>query len=128
MSVDADIDEDIDLFGLDVTDLQADVEVGEDGIEGTLKYVADYSTAWPAGEDSGNYLVIHAEVPEVEGVTITAELVNGLHGPKELDEDGLALFHVTDKSLQKVKIVASKAGCESVTKVFDLKGLTLNES
>ena len=124
LSVDSDIGEDVDLFGLTVTDLQTDVEIENDSAEGTLKYVDDYSTAFPSGEDSGNYIVVHAEVP-VEGATVTAEVVNGTHGPVVLDEDGIGVFRITDKDLQKIKFVASMTGLESVTKIVDLSGLIL---
>lgn len=126
MSVDAHISGDVDLFGLSVDDLQSELDVGDDAIVGTLNYVSDYSTAFPAGEDSGNYMVLHAEA-DVEGAVITAELVNGVHGPTTLDADGLCIFRVTDKDSQKVKIVASKDGYTSDVKEFDLTGLTLNE-
>lgn len=72
--------------------------------------------------------MLHAEVPDTEDVTITAEVVNGVHGPQTLDSDGIYIFRITDKNLQKIRFVASKAGCESVTKVFTLKGLTLQQS
>ena len=126
MSVDADIAAAEDLLGKVVADLQKDVAIGEDYIEGTLKYVADYSSAgYPAAEKSGNFLVVHAEVPDVEGVTITCELVGGKYGVKTLDSDGLAIFRITDKNSQKIKFVASKTGCESVTKIYSLRPLKL---
>lgn len=116
------------MFGKTVSDLQSGVAVGPKSITGTLKYIADYSSAYGTGEDSGNYLVLHAEVPDTEGVTITAEVVNGAHGPSTLDEDGIVILRITDKSLQRVRFVASKDGYEPITKTFSLKGLTLNQS
>lgn len=128
MSIDADIAAAEDLFGKTVSDLQSNIAVGSKAITGTLKYVADYSSAYGTGEDSGNYLVLHAEVPDAEDVVITAELVNGVHGPTTLDDDGLIIFRITDKNSQKVRFVASKTGCVPVTKTFTLRGLTLQES
>lgn len=128
LSVDVDIAAAEDLLGKVVADLQKDVVVGDDYIKGILKYVADYSSAgYPADEKSGNFLVLHAEVPDTEGVTITCELVGGKYGVKTLDSDGLAIFRITDKSLQKVQFVASKTGYPSVTKTYSLRPLkTLN--
>ncbi len=128
MSIDADIAAAEDLFGKTVSDLQSWITVGSKAISGTLKYVADYSSAYGTGEDSGNYLLLHAEVPDTEDVTITVEVVNGVHGPQTLDEDGIVICRITDKNSQKIRFVASKTGCESVTKTFTLRGLTLQAS
>ena len=128
MSIDADIAAAEDLFGKTVSDLQSGITVGSKAISGTLKYVADYSSAYGTGEDSGNYIVLHAEVPDTEDVTITVEVVNGVHGPQTLDEDGIAICRITDKNSQKIRFVARKTGYESVTKTFTLLGLTLQAS
>lgn len=125
MAVDADIDESVDLFGYDVTDLQSNVKVNAKSIEGTLKYISDYSSAYGTSEDNGNYLVIHAEVPDVEGVTYTVELVGGVHGPQTLDSDGICIIRITNKNSQTIKVVASKEGYTPVTRIFTLAGLTL---
>lgn len=123
--VDADISDSVDLFGKTASDLQEGILVGDNAIRGKVKYIADYSSAYGSGEDSGNYLVLHCAVPGVEGVTLTCELVGGVHGPQTLDEDGIIITRITNKSTQTFKVVASKDGCVSVTKTFSLKGLTL---
>lgn len=125
LTADADIEDSVDLFGKTASDLQEGIVIDEDSISGTVKYVEDYSSAYGSGEDSGNYLVLHFEVPDVEGVTFTAELVGGVHGPQTLDSDGICIFRVTDKNSQTIKVVASKTGYANVTKVYDLTGLTL---
>lgn len=125
LSVDAEIDPDEDLFGKTVADLQENVGFGPKGLTGKVKYVADYSSAYGSGEDSGNYLVLHFDVPGETGVTLTAELVNGVHGPQELDSDGICIFRITDKSSQYIRIVASKDGCVDVTRTVRLNNLTL---
>jgi len=95
------------------------------GITGTLKYVDDY-TGFSGDPDlqEGNYLVFHAEVPDEDGVTITATMDN----TSTLDSDGIAVFRVRDKSTQTLTVVASKEGYESVTKVYSLSGLTCEEN
>ena len=91
------------------------------GLKGTLNYVTDYTGFSGDPElQEGNYLVFHAAVPNVEDVTITATMDN----TSTLDSDGIAVFRVRDKSTQTLTIVASKDGCESVTKVYSLSGLT----
>ena len=123
--VDADIDENEDLLGKTVDDLQSNIKVNAKSIEGTLKYVADYSSAgYGDGEDSGNYLVIHAEVPDVDDVTLTVEVVGGVHGPQTLDSDGICICRIANKNSQTIKVVASKTGYTPVTRIFTLAGLT----
>ena len=70
VNVDANIDPLTDLFGKTVDDLQEDVIVSADGVTGTLKYVADDSSAYGAGEDSGNYLVLHCSITDKSSQTI----------------------------------------------------------
>jgi hypothetical protein len=120
LKVDTSIGGSVDLFGKTVSDLQSNVTIGDSAITGTLKYVEDYSSAFGGDLSSGNYIAIHAEVPGVDGVAITVKVTN----PVTLDEDGIAVLRIADKSTQTITVVASKEGCESVTKVFTLSGLT----
>ena len=120
MSVDASIAADEDLFGKTVNDLQSNVTVGRNTIKGTLKHVADYTGfSSDTSLQSGNYLVIHAEVPDEENVTISVKVTN----PVTLDADGIAVLRIADKNSQTVTVVASKDGYDSVTKVFRLNEL-----
>ena len=112
-----------DLFGKTAADLQQNIAIGSNNaITGTLKYVDDYSSAFGPGEDSGNYIAIKFESDE--DAIITAEVVNGVHGPVTLDEDGILVARIADKSSQTLKIVASKEGATSVTKIYTLDELT----
>lgn len=123
---DADISDDVDLFGKSASDLEENIVVGTSDITGTLKYVDDYSSAFGGELASGHYLALHYSTPGVEGATITVEVVNGTSGPVTLDPDGLHIARIADKSAQTIRVVASKEGYESVTKVYSLTGLTLN--
>ena len=126
LTVTADIPSSTDLFGKSVSDLQDVIAVRENNISGVVKYIADYSAAgYGDGEESGNFLVLHCSVPGETGVTITSELVGGVHGPVTLDEDGLVISRITNKNTQTIKVTASKSGCVSITKTFSLKGLHL---
>lgn len=126
LSVDADIPAGNVLLGKSASDLQSDIEIGENSITGTLKHVTGYTGfSGVVEEQSGNYLALHA------GATggadrITVELVNGTVGhPVTIDDDGLVVLRITDKTTQKVRFVAYK-GDETVVKEYTLSGLTLN--
>lgn len=120
LTVDTDIDPETDLFGKTVDDLQENVVVGDDSISGALAYISDYTGfSGDTALQSGNYIAIHASVPEVEDVTITVKVTN----PATLDEDGIAVLRIADKDSQTITVVASKEGYDSVTRVYDLTGL-----
>lgn len=74
--------------------------------------------------NSGNYIALHAEVPGESDVTITVTITN----PVTLDDDGIFVGRIADKSTQTITVVASKEGWPSVTKEFTLTGLTTNLS
>jgi hypothetical protein len=122
LTVDTAIDADENLFGYVVSDLQSNIVIGNGTISGHLNYIDDYSTAFSGDEASGNYLAIHASVPDVDDVTITVTVTN----PSTLDEDGICVCRIADKSTQTITVVASKEGYESVSKVFTLSGLTVD--
>ena len=125
MAVNTDISSSADLFGKSVNDLQENISVGTSAISGTLKYVTAY-TGFSSDSDlqSGNYLALHCEVPNVSGATITVEVVGGSSGPRTLDSDGIIVDRIANTS-QKIRVVASKSGYDSVTKVYSLTGLAL---
>lgn len=64
-------------------------------------------------------MALHIEVPNVPDVTIEVTLTNTV----TLDEDGMIVLYIADKSTQTITVVASKEGCESVTKVYSLNRL-----
>ncbi len=127
LSLDFDVPDSVDLFGKVASDLQTGVglNIAKTGINGTLKYVEGYTGFDPSNPElqEGNYIVFHAAVPDVDGVTITATMDN----TSTLDADGIAVFRVRDKSSQTLTIVASKEGYDSVTKVYTLSGLTCEQ-
>ena len=113
------------FLGKDVADLQTGVTFGANGITGTLKYI----TGWTAfsgdeAEQSGNYLVLKAELDGAD--LITAQLINGKSGRGviELDDDGILVARITDKDRQMIQIVAYKDGMAQ-QKLYRLSGLTL---
>jgi len=128
LSIDADISAETDLLGKSVTDLQSDIAFGDGAITGTLKHVTGYTGfSGDVSEQSGNYLAFHVGT-NIAADQITVELVNGTVGhPVTLDSDGLAVFRISNKATQRVKVVAYKDGAVAV-KEYGLTGLTLNES
>ena len=130
LSIDADIPDTVDLFGKKASDLQENIGVYSMSqvIDGTLKYVDDYSAAFGGDLSSGNYLALHMETPGIDDATITVEIINGTSGPVTLDPDGLWIGRIADKSTQTIKVVASKEGYDSVTLNFRLDALTLADA
>ena len=107
-----------------VSDLQDDIEISGTSITGTLKYIADYSSAVSGEEARGNYIALHFD-SDVDDVVLTVEVVGGFHGPVTLDADRISVLRIANTE-QKIKITAT-AGGESYSKIYDLTGLTLNE-
>lgn len=126
VNVDTNIGADEDLSGKIVSDLQEGISIGPDGVSGTLKYVADYSSAFESGENSGNYLAIRCSTPGVEDATI--EVTSSDESPVVFDaETGIAVCRIADKSTQTIEVVAYKDDqSDSVT--LDLSQLTLEDN
>lgn len=123
LSVNVDIAADTDLLGKVVGDLQENVVVSNHKVSGYLKYVTEYTGfSGDASEQQGNYVALHCEVPNVEGVTITCKI----NETTTLDEDGIIVFIIKNKKLDKpLEVTASKQGFTSVTKKYSLAGLVL---
>ena len=124
LSVDADIPVSMDLFGLNVGDLQSNVNVGRNSIAGTLKYVTGYTgfSSNPEEQD-GNYLVLHADDPDADKVVV--ELVGGTKGPVELDADRTIVLLIRNKATQSVKVQSFKNNVLKETRNFSLGKLIL---
>lgn len=117
--IDADIDPETDLLGKTVDDLQENITIRNGVISGRSKYVTDYTDfSGDESEQSGHYLALHAEVPGVEGVTITFKG----NITVTLDSDGILIYIVKNGS-KKISFTASKDGYASVTREFTLNGV-----
>ena len=77
-------------------------------------------------EQEGNYIALHFEDDDASSIAV--KVIGSDHDPVTLDEDGLFVGRIADKSTQTIKVVASKTGYESVTKTYSLTGLTLADS
>lgn len=113
------------LLGKALSDLQNGITVDMTTckITGTSKYVTGY-TGFSGNEEeqSGHYLALYIDVEDVAGVTYTCELSKG---PVTLDEDQIIILRIEGKTNVPLVVKASKAGCNTVTRIFDLSGLIL---
>lgn len=121
VSVDADIDDEEDLHGKVVSDLQEGIAFSDEGVTGTLKYISDYSEAFDSGENSGYYLAFHCSTPGVDDAEI---VVNSSDGGTVLwdSETGIAICRITDKDTQVIGVTAEKDGSYA-NAIIDLSGL-----
>lgn len=104
--------------------MQAGIVVGENSITGTLNSVSGYTDfSSNPEEQSGHYLALAFEVEPEDAVT-TVEIVGGTKGPVTLDEDMLWVGLIKDKDSQTIRVTAT-SGDKTVTKNYDLTGLTL---
>lgn len=107
LTTDVEIAADEDLFGKVVANLQENIEIKENEIVGSLKYVTGY-TGFSSDESmqSGNYLAIHNETNNDEPIFV--ELVGGVSGPRQLDSDGIIVLRIANKQ-QIVRVTSGSA-------------------
>ena len=107
-----------------IADLQSDIEISEDGaITGTLLYVDDYTGySGDVEEQSGNYLALHFDGPDDATIKVKLNI------EATLDEDRICIFRVADKDTQVIEATLTMPDGQTVKKVYDLSGLTCNES
>lgn len=125
LTIDTDVVDDTDLLGKTIGDLQKNVHVYRESVEGTLLFVDDYTGfSGDPKEQVGHFIVLHATVPEETGYTITVKSPTGK--TTTLDDDGILILHVLDKH-GVVSFTASKDGEESYTRTFDLSRLNYSK-
>lgn len=116
------------LFNTDVSDIQDNVVVGDTAITGTLKYLTGGEIAGYWGD--GNFIALQfTDIdPNATSVKVGLDPSQG-SGLVEIltDPDKNGVFKVTNKDVQKFKIVTSD-GTHSKTKTYDLSGLTVLNS
>lgn len=108
--------------------MQEDVEIGEFGVSGTLKYVTGYTGfSGDVSEQSGNYLVLHFEVEDEPTAVIKCKLTKGKN-PNfvTLDSDGILIVRL-ERADQELVVEASLAGYKTVTKYIPIHGLVLEQ-
>ncbi len=92
---------DEDLFGHTVDELQKDVAVENGVVSGELYYVAGFDP------ELNHFLVLQASA-NLEGATITGQIINGTSGPATLDPDGIIMFKLDPTKEQSLRFVVSK--------------------
>lgn len=124
-------DRDVTLFGTKVSDMQEDVEVTDDAITGTLKYLdsGDLVTTWGAG----NFMALNFidnDFSKYSSVKVGMDPSQS-SGLVEIidDPDKNGVFKVTNKDTQVFKIVSTDAETGEInTQTFDLSGLEVLNS
>ena len=105
--------------------MQSDVAVSGNKITGTL---IKQTTGVPAEYWGPGYFIGLKFTPDSDATTTKVGLSPSMgSGLVALDEDNLAMFKITDKDGQKLKVVSTRTG-EDKTWLFDLTGLTFSDS
>ncbi|MBQ6229714.1 MAG: hypothetical protein IJJ74_01175 [Eubacterium sp.] len=105
--------------------MQSGVTVSGNKITGTLikQTSGQIVTDWGEG-----YFIGLSFTPDSDATTTKVGLSPSAgSGLVALDEDNLAMFKITDKDAQRLKVVSTRTG-EEKTWMFDLSGLTLSDS
>lgn len=104
--------------------MQNGVTVSGNEITGTLykQTSGQIVTDW----EEGYFIGLHF-TPDSDATVTKVGLVPSMGtGMLPLDEDNLAMFKLTDKNTQRLKVESSRPG-EKKTWFFDLSGLTLSD-
>ena len=125
LKLDVEIAADENLLGKYVGDLQYNLRVDGDTISGTSFMTEDYTGFSGEPElQKGNFIAIHASVPDVEDVTIKVHVTNAeVLSDVTLDSDGILVFRITDPKKQKLTFTASKAGFSDFSRTYTLSSV-----
>lgn len=112
-----------------MSDIQTGVEVDGDAVTGTLLYYDDATKALVIDWGAGNFLGVRFVADDWSDYTSVLVGLDPSEGSGLIDiiddSDKAAVMQIADKDTQKVKIVATN-GVQTVTKEYDLSGLTCN--
>ena len=113
------------------SDIQSDVAVSDGEVTGELKFI-DGGIPALGFPDDGYYLGLKfsdfAEGLTYENVKVSIEPSAIGRKPQTLDSDKNAVFKVTDKDNQKIKVVQSDNAGHKNIQYFGLSGLELEAS
>ena len=127
MTIDFDIADTTDLLGKKDYELQENVKVSGDKVTGTLLYVTGYTGfSGKTDEQKGNYLAIHATVPDVTGATIKVVSKSGTKYTVD-PSDGLIVLRMV-QPLTKLTFEISKDGTPTVIKTFDVSDVVCEKT
>ena len=119
------------VYGVNVTNIQTNLDVGSGGITGTSKFIADGSVwdegTWGEDESTGNFLALKG-VGIPEGATAYVEVVGGHSGPIALSSsDGYNATVRVENTAQKIKLTVVKDNMAD-QKLYGLSRLNLARS
>lgn len=110
------------ILGKTVSDIQEGVIVNDDYVEGTLKYVSNWTGySQDPAENSGNFVVLKFAAPD--GATTTLKNLS-TGRVVTLDSDMVAAVRVTSKRM-KIEVTTTTTGGDVVKKILSFAGLTL---
>ncbi|WP_035778392.1 hypothetical protein [Butyrivibrio sp. MC2013] len=119
------IPENTDFFGKTLADIQSGVEITDNTISGSLKYIIDGWNPGTWGEDmsSGHYLALHVDGATTDTAVVS---VSGTRYPVDAS-DGLILLYVGNEIPEGSKISLERTYADEsvVTREYDISGLTL---
>lgn len=115
-------DESATIFGVTVGDLQTDVVVTNDAINGTLQYHSDPTSQIVQQWGAGYFVALKFE-SEADKILAGLDPSEG-SGLVQLDDDMNGVWKVTNKVRQNFKVISTK-GTSKTEREFDLSGLEL---
>lgn len=123
------MDSDTDFWGTLASDLQSGITIGDGAITGTLKYLSSGQlvTDWGAG----NFLALAFTDLDTRAATVKVGLRPSQgSGLVDIvpDPDRMGVFKITDKDTQKFVVESADPSGTKTTQVFDLSGLTVEDS
>ena len=115
-------DSTITVLGKLVSDVQQNVFVNDNSIQGTLKYVSNWTGYSEDPEENSGYFVV-LKYEASEGATVTIETLGGYTDGRvvTLDQDMQSVTRFKDNK-QKLKIVTTLNG-DTITKIISFSGL-----
>lgn len=116
-----------DFWGTTASQMQSGVTVSGNAITGTLTKLTSGQlvTDWGEGYFIGLKFSNFTSGLTYKNVKVGLAPTQGA-GLQTLDDDCLAVFKITDKSVQKVMVKQEKDGVGRLTELYDLSGLTLS--
>lgn len=105
-----------------VSDLQENITIEDNKVKGTLKYIDNFEE-FNSSNDTGNFLILKIE-EATKGKKVTTNISGeGASGKdKQLDEDGIIIYHVFSTE-NKINIT-----CDSATRTLELTDLVLKSA
>lgn len=110
------------VLGKLVSDVQQNVYVNDNSIQGTLKYVSNWTGYSEDPEENSGYFVV-LKYEASEGATVTIETLGGYTDGRviALDQDMQSVTRFKDNK-QKLKVVTTLNG-DTITKIISFSGL-----